>query len=65
MGPTVHVRKFKINDHTHSLGSPGCPAATCPTKCDERSQMYCPGGFDGNGCQMPDICIPSQGFFFY
>ena len=31
-----------------------------PPDCGEDS-MPCPGGMDGNGCMMPDFCIPTKG----
>ena len=34
--------------------------AFCPTKCGAED-MVCPGGQDWNGCQMPDMCMPSKG----
>ena len=37
-----------------------CPVF-CPTKCDYEFEMYCPGGFDANDCEMPDTCIPIKG----
>ena len=36
-----------------------CPV-TCPTRCGNED-MYCPGGDDGNGCMMPDTCVPKKG----
>ena len=36
-----------------------CPAF-CPNKCGPED-MICPGGQDWNGCQMPDMCMPSKG----
>ena len=36
-----------------------CPVF-CPTKCDDSSEMYCFGGYDENGCEMPDFCIPDH-----
>ena len=36
-----------------------CPV-TCPTKCDG-DDMWCYGGYDDNGCQMPDTCMPMKG----
>ena len=32
----------------------------CPTKCDA-DYMQCPEGEDGNGCRMPDTCMPMKG----
>ena len=44
-----------------AIGNDGneCPVM-CPTKCDG-DDMYCPGGEDGNGCMMPDNCMPMKG----
>ena len=44
----------------HYAGPPSyeCPIM-CPTKCDG-DDMYCPGGYDGNGCMMPDTCMPKD-----
>ena len=32
----------------------------CPVNCPE-NYMKCPGGMYGNGCVMPDNCIPMAG----
>ena len=29
----------------------------CPVTCGP-GHTYCPGEFDGNGCQMPNTCLP-------
>ena len=29
----------------------------CPIICDP-GHTYCPGEFDGNGCPMPNTCLP-------
>ena len=39
-----------------------CPVQ-CPTHCPMKDMMQCPGGDDGNGCEMPDVCISSNGKF--
>ena len=36
-----------------------CPVS-CPLNCASW-EMSCPGGDDGNGCMMPDSCIPMKG----
>ena len=33
-----------------------CPVV-CPIDCG-KDMMNCPGGDDGNGCMMPDTCMP-------
>ena len=48
-------------DHIIQLGPIGndgnaCPGA-CPPVCAV-GDMVCPGGFDANGCQMPNTCAP-------
>jgi hypothetical protein len=41
-----------------------CPAS-CPMNCPmiKDGMMNCPGGDDGNGCEMPEFCISSFGKF--
>ena len=36
-----------------------CPVS-CPENCAE-NMMSCPDGDDGNGCMMPDFCMPITG----
>ena len=36
-----------------------CPGY-CPMFCG-KDNMNCPGGDDGNGCMMPDTCMPTKG----
>ena len=36
-----------------------CPVS-CPMNCG-KDMMNCPGGDDGNGCTMPDTCMPTKG----
>jgi hypothetical protein len=31
-----------------------------PVECG-KDMMNCPGGDDGNGCMMPDTCMPTKG----
>ena len=31
-----------------------------PVDCG-KDMMNCPGGDDGNGCTMPDACMPTKG----
>ena len=33
---------------------------SCPTKCGV-DDMTCDGGYDHNGCKMPDTCMPTKG----
>ena len=33
-----------------------CPVS-CPVKCG-MDDIWCPGGMDNNGCQMPEMCMP-------
>ena len=43
---------------------PECPNH-CPVECVE-TERFCFGGFDANGCLLPDICIPfADGTFDY
>ena len=39
-----------------------CPVS-CPMNCPMKDMMKCPGGDDGNGCEMPEYCISSYGKF--
>ena len=41
-----------------------CPVS-CPMNCPmiKDGMMNCPGGDDGNGCEMPEFCISSIGKF--
>ena len=36
-----------------------CPGL-CPMFCG-KDEISCPGGDDGNGCMMPDTCMPTKG----
>ena len=44
----------------NSYGNDGnkCPLV-CPTSCssDPDVHMWCDGGFDDNGCKLPDECV--------
>ena len=39
-----------------------CPVS-CPMNCPMKDMINCPGGDDGNGCEMPEFCISSIGKF--
>ena len=41
-------------------GITACPAS-CPVPCPD-DHMWCDGGFDANGCPMPNTCVanPSE-----
>ena len=39
----------------------GVCQVACPVACSE-DQMSCDGGFDANGCQLPNTCVPNQGW---
>ena len=42
-------------------GMPGKDGTECPVSCPMKcgpEEMQCWGGYDDNGCIMPDACVP-------
>merc|ERR1712223_1493943 len=46
--------QYQVPEYCIDAKSGDCPSY-CPTTCSQY-ELTCPGGFDSNGCQLPDFC---------
>ena len=62
----LFLPKWYFVTHVYLIGPIGLDGnecyLSCPiTNCPMVNMEICPGGYDENGCKMPDTCVPIAG----